>query len=318
MLQSAMLAPQTRPPHVPPEHPWVPPAMLHACPQAPQLCESVAVCVSHPLAAFESQSMKPAVHAMIAHAPPEHASVAFAVLHLLPHEPQLFVSDPVLVSHPLAALMSQSMKPEAHDMTEHADDEQASVAWLVLHALPHPLQFAESLDVLTSQPLAGFLSQSALGETQVTPQAPLTQVAIPPAAVQTCPHPPQLLVSDPVLVSHPLVGLLSQSEKPDAQPPAGTLHGEAVPGALHASVTWLVLHDVLQSPQWLGVLIAVSQPSFAMPLQSAWVGSVHTTLEQIPFTQLSIAPPAVLHAWPHPPQLFLSVFRPISHPFDAM
>jgi len=56
-----------------------------------------------------------------------------------------------------------------------------------------------------------------------------------------------------------------------------------------------VLHEVLQSPQCAAVLRAASHPSDAMPLQSAYKGFGHTTLVQTPFTQLSIAPPAVLH-----------------------
>lgn len=56
-----------------------------------------------------------------------------------------------------------------------------------------------------------------------------------------------------------------------------------------------MLHEVLQSPQCAAVLRAASHPSDAMPLQSAYKGFGHTTLVQTPFTQLSIAPPAVLH-----------------------
>jgi hypothetical protein len=78
-----------------------------------------------------------------------------------------------------------------------------------------------------------------------------------------------------------------------------------------------VLHLLVHEPQWAAVLISVSQPSVATPLQSAWVAS-HVTTEQTPLLQCSVAPPFVLHAEVQPPQWVASVLRLISHPFDAL
>jgi hypothetical protein len=316
MSQSCSGGVQTRPPHVPLAHDSMPPATVHACPQVPQLLGSAAVWSSQPSAFIMLQSPQPVVHAM-AHVPLAHEAVPFAVPHFFLHAPQLLVSVFVLTSQPLAFVMSQSAKP-ALQLIEHIEAAHDAVPLAVPQALPQPPQFVALVDVFTSHPSAGFMLQSAFGSMHVIPQTPFVHAAMPPTAVQACPQAPQLLVSVPVPTSQPFVGLWSQSEKPAAQPFAGMLHGDAVPGALHTSVTWFVLHEVLQSPQWLGVLIAVSQPSLAMPLQSACVGSVQTTLEQTPLTQLSVAPPAVLHAWPQPLQLSLSVLVLISQPFAAL
>lgn len=84
------------------------------------------------------------------------------------------------------------------------------------------------------------------------------------------------------------------------------------------AVPFAVPHDVLQSPQWVVVVMFVSHPSDARPLQSAKSGFVHTTLEQTPLTQLSIAPPFVLQAKPQPPQLAVLVLMFVSQPFAAL
>ena len=65
-LQSACDALHVPPPpvHAPFVQDW---PVLHAWPQAPQLLTSVSEFTSHPFSALPSQSMKPALHAPMAH-----------------------------------------------------------------------------------------------------------------------------------------------------------------------------------------------------------------------------------------------------------
>jgi hypothetical protein len=95
-----------------------------------------------------------------------------------------------------------------------------------------------------------------------------------------------------------------------------SVHVRAPLTLVHASVAWLVLHDVLQLPQWLVVVIDVSHPFLGSPSQSA-SPAAHARIEQLPPTHDSVAP-LVLHGLAQPPQLLTSVFRLISHPFDAL
>ncbi len=132
-----------------------------------------------------------------------------------------------------------------------------------------------------------------------------------PGVRQVLPQPPQLLASPAMCVSHPFELIPSQSAQPALQTIA---HAPLV----HDAVPLAVPHDVLQSPQRVVVLINASHPSEARPLQSAWMWSGHMTLEQTPLTQLSTAPPFVLHANLQPPQLVTLVLVFVSHPFDAV
>ena len=157
-----------------------------------------------------------------------------------------------------------------------------------------------------------------MGGVQRVPQTLFAHVGAPPVgAGQTLPQAPQLFVSVAVLTSKPFVGLLSQSEYPVAHVPVVHEYTPAV--AVHFGVLWLVMHALKQVPQLLVLVMSVSQPFFAMPSQSALVGSAQTPkIVQTALLQVSIAPPAVLHGWTQPPQLFTSVLRLTSHPFDAL
>lgn len=146
------------------------------------------------------------------------------------------------------------------------------------------------------------------------PHVLATHVAVPPVAVHTWPHVPQLAVVVAVLISHPLEARPSQSAKPALH--AVSVHVSTPATLVHASVAWLVLHAVLQFPQWLVVVIDVSQPFLGSPSQSARPAA-HVKIEQLPPTHDSVAP-LVLHGLAQPPQLLTSVFRLISHPFDAL
>jgi hypothetical protein len=66
-------------------------ANVQACPQVPQFATLPFRFVSHPLAAFRSQSPKPDVHAT-PQAPPEQLGVPFVALQIRPHPPQFVAS----------------------------------------------------------------------------------------------------------------------------------------------------------------------------------------------------------------------------------
>lgn len=89
---------------------------------------------------------------------------------------------------------------------------------------PQAPQLFGSLCELTSQPSATTPLQSRKPALQVAiVQVPLTQAAVPLAAVHLIPQPPQLFTSLPTLTSQPFAGLLSQSRKPVKQTTAHVL-----------------------------------------------------------------------------------------------
>lgn len=104
-------------------------ARLHAPPQRPQCVSDVRRSVSQPFVAFASQLPKFVAHAPTAHAPAMQAAVPLATEHTRPHAPQCVGDAPRLVSHPFAALPSQSPKPALHVRT-HDPDAQVAV-WLL-------------------------------------------------------------------------------------------------------------------------------------------------------------------------------------------
>jgi hypothetical protein len=130
-----------------------------------------------------------------------------------PHAPQFAVSLATGRSQPLAALPSQFAKPVVQTRVQ-ALDWQTPVAFGRVQLTPQLPQFAALAATLTSQPLSGTPSQSAKPVAQVKPQAPPWQVAVAFARTgHALPHAPQV-VGDPMLASHPLAGLRSQSAKP--------------------------------------------------------------------------------------------------------
>jgi hypothetical protein len=198
--------------HVPVEQSELALARLHTVPHPPQ-SESVVSDVSHPFAATPSQSPNPAEQVAISQTPAVHVADALASEQAFPHAPQLAASASRDVSHPFAGLPSQSSKPAVQVM-EHAPPTQEGVPLVLSHASPHPLQFAASLVMSTSQPSEASPLQSARPALQEpTAQAPVLQSPVPPAMVQTAPQVPQ---SESVFkgVSQPWLGLPSQSPKP--------------------------------------------------------------------------------------------------------
>ena len=313
-LQSACGGVHASPEQVPLEQPWVPPTTLQAWPHMPQLFGSLDVLTSQPLAGFKSQSANPVLQVGLEHTPLEHVSVPPAVLHACPHVPQFFGSLDVSTSQPFEATPSQFANGAVHVGIEQAEATQLSLPPLWLHLLPQAPQLAAFVERLTSQPSAALMSQSALGGLHVSTHALLVQVSVPPVAVQVFLHVPQLFMSLVKLTSHPLEASPSQSAKPALH--AVSVHVRTPATLVQASVAWLVLHDVLQSPQWLVVVIEVSQPFLTLLSQSA-KPALHIRSVQLPPTHDSI-PPLMLHGLPHPPQLAALVFRLTSHPFEAL
>lgn len=185
-------------------------AVLHTSPHAPQLLVFV-MSVSQPLATLLSQFAWPESH-LIVHVDPTQLPVPPAWLHALPQPPQLFVSLVVLISQPLATLLSQFAYPALH-ATEHFEAAHVGVALFVLHAWPHPPQFFGSVVMVVSQPFAALLSQLAVPATlQVdTMHVEFVHTSLAPVAEHEWVHDPQLFVSFAVSISHPSAALLSQS-----------------------------------------------------------------------------------------------------------
>jgi hypothetical protein len=85
----------------------------------------------------------------------------------------------VSVSQPLAGFMSQSAKPALHDPTVHTPMTHVAVALTSEHARPHIPQWSTLTRVSTSQPLAGFMSQSAKPALQLaTVHVPAAHAAV--------------------------------------------------------------------------------------------------------------------------------------------
>ena len=136
----------------------VPLAELHAVAQVPQWVTSVPVLTSQPLTASPSQLAKPAEQVM-PQAPAAQEEVPLLVEHAAPQAPQWAAVVSVLVSQPLAALLSQLPQPALHAIWQ-VELEQDAVPWVALQALPQPPQLPADVARLASQPLRGLPSQS--------------------------------------------------------------------------------------------------------------------------------------------------------------
>jgi hypothetical protein len=123
----------------------------------------------------------------------------------------------VFPSQPSFGSPSQSANPDAQLVIEHFPALHASLAWFVLHAAPHPPQFASSVAVLVSQPSATFALQSPKPALHAMAQRPAAQEGAPFRLEQTAPHAPQLVVSSSVFVSQRPV--CAQSWKAPVQAP---------------------------------------------------------------------------------------------------
>jgi hypothetical protein len=150
-------------------------------------------------------------------APPEQLVDPWAFVQAWPHAPQCAVVDRMLVSQPSFGSPLQLPKPALHDGL------QAPLTQLVL-----PLSFEQALSQapqsvvvlrLRSQPLPALLSQLPKPVLQAMEQVPPVQDAVPLVLEQALPHAPQWATVFVVLVSHPLLAVLSQLPKPALQVP---------------------------------------------------------------------------------------------------
>ena len=121
-----------------------------------------------------------------------------------PQAPQLLTSLLVFVSQPSTGLLLQSAKPGLQDATVQTPTVQAGVPFATKQTRPQAPQLLTLVVILTSQPLAGLLSQSAKPGLQLaTVHVPPLHPAVPLATAQTFPQLPQLFGSVLVLTQTP-------------------------------------------------------------------------------------------------------------------
>jgi hypothetical protein len=143
--------------HAPPKQAGAPCAKLHTVAQVPQCCTFVVRFVSQPLIALLSQFPYPVSQA-IAQVPLPHEPLPLMLPHAIPHAPQWLALVFVLVSQPLAVLLSQSPHPAEQAPNLQEPVSHVAVALGKEHGVPHAPQFATVLR-LVSQPLFGSRSQ---------------------------------------------------------------------------------------------------------------------------------------------------------------
>jgi hypothetical protein len=130
------------------------------------------------------------------------------LVHWVPQAPQLVALVVMSVSHPLLGLPSQSAQPAEH-VGAHAPALQLVEPWALEQEVPHAPQFAVVVR-LVSQPSEANPLQLPYPGLQEIEQAPNEQDGVPLVELHTVLQPPQLLTLVCVLVSQPLLGLLSQ------------------------------------------------------------------------------------------------------------
>jgi len=97
-------------------------------PQRPQWTRSRRTSTSQPFAATWSQSAKPALQAMMRHAPFAQEAMALGRLQRLSQPPQWLASVWVSTSQPLGLVLSQLAKPAKHEAMVHMPLVQALAA----------------------------------------------------------------------------------------------------------------------------------------------------------------------------------------------
>jgi len=243
-----------------------------------------------------------------------HTLLAFTCWQAIAHPPQLFTLLAKVTSQPDFTLPSQSPKAVPQLGTQ-APLVQVLVPFGARHVEPQPPQLALLDFRLASQPSSsGFPLQSAkfaahLSSWQLLAthlpealSAAYTVLQLSPFA----PQPPQLL---------PLVLVfVSQSVPLPSQSAHGALQVFTLQTLFsHFTVALPMLHTLPQTPQLLvSLTMFVSQPSFSLPLQSAWLAS-HVPILHTESTQLGELLSTV-HG-EHAPQCSGSLVRSTSQPF---
>ncbi len=230
----------------------------------PQLLTLFVVLISQPLATFMSQLAKPTLHA-IEHMPLMHDGVPLFVLHAAPQLPQFVALVFRFVSHPFAAIPSLSPNPALHMAIVQLPFEHAGVALANMQMVPQAPQLFTFVLMFVSQPSAATRLQSANGGAQAsTLQLPMTHLVDEFGSEQALSHVPQFCGSVWVLISHPSLSTLLQSENPDSQLP--TAHEPARQTSSELAKT----HALLHVEQCAAVVMtSVSQPLAGNKSQSA-------------------------------------------------
>jgi len=201
------------PPQVEVQTPRVQAPMPHERPQEPQLAPLVSVFTSQPFMGFMSQSAKPGEQAATVQAPiAQPCSATLGRAHSLPQRPQWSGLVAVAVSQPVVESPSQSPKPALHMSIAQEPIRQAAVALRTEHVRPQTPQLLLSARASTSQPLAGFMSQSTKPSAHWRRHAPITHAPteLVPAG-HAIPQAPQLAGSVWRLISQPFIAAMSQS-----------------------------------------------------------------------------------------------------------
>lgn len=137
----------------------------------------------------------------------------------MPHIPQLLTFVVVLISQPLATLLSQLAKPMLHEI-EHIPAAHVGEPLFVLHAAPQAPQCSALVFRFVSHPFIATPSQSpnpVLHEAIV--QLPFEHAGVALASMQTVPHTLQLFTFVLMFVSQPSAATRLQSANGGAKRP---------------------------------------------------------------------------------------------------
>ena len=227
-------------------------------PHPPQLA-SVVNGLSQPLASSPSQLPVPGLQTVHAHVPARQPAWPPGQVHAWPQAPQWLTLAVLSVSQPLAGLLSQSPKPVSHCGSQAPATHEVDPWGLEQLALQLP--HAATVFSSVSQPLTAFASQSPDPVEHTGVHTPAAQEVLPLGLTQPVPQAPQWLALASVSVSHPFVGLASQSPKP-------ALH-EGVQAPETQAVLPLRFVQVTAHPPQLAVVFReVSQPVATLRSQS--------------------------------------------------
>jgi hypothetical protein len=230
-------------------------AVLQASRQAPQCCAEVLRLVSQPLAALPSQSPKPALQLARPHTAPTQlatplAGVGQARLQAPQWRTSARVSTQALLHSTVGAVHEVMQVPLLHTCPAP-------------QARPQAPQFAGSLAMGRSQPLAALPSQFAKPEAQTTVHAPDWQTPVALGRVQLTPQLPQFEALAATLTSQPFAGAPSQSAKPALQ-----VKLQAPPWQVDDALA-RAGHALPHAPQVAGDSMLASQPLAGLRSQSA-------------------------------------------------
>jgi hypothetical protein len=174
----------------------VPFGFMHEVVQLPQ-CIGIVRSTRHPLCGLPAHTACVESHCGWQMPPAQPVRVAPVSWHMTPQPPQSFGSLFLLTSQPSLPRPLQSAKPALQLITQPPVvplKVHEAVPLMLAQLLLHAPQWAVVL-IAVSQPLSTLPSQSACVESHTGLHTLATQLLVPPAAVQTVPHAPQLLES---------------------------------------------------------------------------------------------------------------------------